>query len=105
MKKRILMYVAVCLPLLILLGIGVVKAQTRTVTHSAVTTYTDGTPIEAGNAVTYSVWMQDNVTKVITQISNRVPGTVHPFNDSGLVKGRAYNFWGGGVPGLRRGLG
>lgn len=94
-KKGIWTHAGIVLVVAVLFGIGIVKAQSRTVSHSAVTTYTDGSLIEPGNEVTYSVWMQDNVTKTISQISNRVPATVHSFNDSGLVKGRVYNFWAG----------
>lgn len=68
-------------------------ATARTVSHDAVTTYTDNSLIEAGNTVSYSVWMQDNVTKIITQLADHSLAISHPFNDSGLVKGRVYNFW------------
>lgn len=72
---------------------SVALAQTRTVSWNAVTTYTDGSTIEAGNAVTYSVWRQDSVTNAIVQLANRIPGTSATFDDSALVKGRVYRFW------------
>lgn len=70
------------------------QAATRTVSWTAVTTYTDGTNIEAGNAVSYSIWREDAITGTILQIANKIPGTSTTFDDAGLVKGRQYNFWG-----------
>lgn len=75
------------------IGVVIARAQTRTVSWDAVTTYTDGSSIEAGNAVTYSVWRQDSVTNAIVQLANRISGTSAPFDDSALTKGRAYKFW------------
>lgn len=93
MKRQIWKYVAIALPLVLLVGIGIVKAQTRTVSWTPVTEYTDGTPIEAGNAVTYSIWQQDNVTGTIVHLANRVSATSVTFDDASLVKGRGYRFW------------
>ena len=69
-------------------------AGTRTVSHDPVSTYTDNTPIEATKTVSYSVYYQDTVTNVITQIANKVTITSHTFNDNTMVKGRLYNFYG-----------
>lgn len=92
-RKMVLIYLAVAVGVMLLLGIGVSMATTRTVSWGAVTTYTDGSPIEAGNAVTTSVWRQDSVTLAIVQLANRISGTSTTFDDSSLVKGRVYNFW------------
>lgn len=70
------------------------SAATRNVSWQAVTTYVDGSNIEAGNAVSYSIWYEDSVTGSATQIANKISGTSTTFDDSGLVKGRKYNFWG-----------
>lgn len=78
---------------LVLVGIGLLQAAPRTCSWTAVTTYTDGSLIEGSNAVMYNVWMQDNVTKTVTQLANQTSAVSVGFNDSGLVKGRAYNFW------------
>ncbi|MCL5884851.1 MAG: hypothetical protein M1377_05855 [Deltaproteobacteria bacterium] len=83
----------IALVVIALFGIGIVRAQTRTVSWDPVTTYTDGSPIETGNAVTYSVWRQDSVTNAIVQLANRVSVTSATFDDSSLAKGRAYKFW------------
>lgn len=72
----------------------VVGATPRTVSHDAVTTYTDNTLIEGSKTVLYSVWYQDTVTSVITQVVNKVPALSHGFNDNVMVKGRLYNFYG-----------
>lgn len=69
-------------------------ATQRTVSHDAVTTYTDNTPIEANKTVTYSVWYVDNVTGTQTQVANKVTATSHPFNDNVMAKNRLYNFFG-----------
>ena len=76
-----------------IVGITMARAATRTVSWSAVTTYTDGSAIEAGNAVTYSVWRGDSVTGTVVQLANRVSGLSATFDDTPLVKGRTYNFW------------
>lgn len=80
------------LGVILLLGIGVVGAQTRTVTWSAVTQYVDNTPIGPEVTVSYSVWRQDNVTKVSYRLADHVAGTSVAFDDSSLIKGRTYNF-------------
>lgn len=72
-------------------------ASARTISWSPVTTYTDNTLIESGNTVTYNIWMQDNVTKTVTQLATNTPSTTQGFSDSALVKGRQYNFWGQAV--------
>lgn len=74
-------------------SVVVALAQTRTVSWGTVTTYTDGTPIEAGNTVFYSAWRQDNVTGTVVQLANRIPSTSATFDDAVLVKGRLYHFW------------
>ena len=73
---------------------GIARAQARTVSWTAVTTYTDGSAIEAGLTVSYSVWYQDNVTGAITQVANRTSNTSAGFDDAGMVKGRKYDFFG-----------
>jgi len=90
MKRFLFLLLAM---VLVLTVVVVAKAQTRTVSWSPVTTYTDGSPVEAGNAVTYSVWRQDSVTSVIVQLANRITATSATFDDASLVKGRVYNFW------------
>jgi len=70
-----------------------VQAAMHSVSWPAVTTYVDGTSVEAGNTVLYSIWYQDSVTSAITQIANKITATSVTFDDSGLVKGRTYNFW------------
>lgn len=77
---------------LFIVSASIAWATPRTVSHDVVTTYTDNTPIEATKTVTYSVWYVDSVTGAIVQIANKVPETVHPFNDNVMVKGRLYNF-------------
>lgn len=79
--------------LLVLVGCSLLNATPRTVSWSPVTTYTDGSLIEGSNAVMYNAWMQDNVTKTVTQLANQTSAVSVGFNDSGLTKGRAYNFW------------
>jgi hypothetical protein len=74
------------------ISIVVARAQTRTMSWSPVTTYDDGTLIEAGNTVSYSAWRQDNVTKTNVQIANHITATSTTFDDASLVKGRVYNF-------------
>jgi hypothetical protein len=69
------------------------RAATRTMSWGAVTTYIDGSLVEASNTVLYSAWYQDSVTSAITQIANKIPGTTVTFDDSVMVKGRAYSFW------------
>ena len=91
--KSVGVYVAVAVVVILLFGIGVSMATTRTVSWGTVTTYTDGSLIEAGNAVTYSVWRQDAVTSAISQIANRISVTSATFDDATLVKGRVYRFW------------
>jgi hypothetical protein len=86
-------YLVIAIGVMLLVGIGVVRAQTRTVSWSPVTTYTDNSLIETGNTITYSIYRQDNVTKTIVQLANRISATSTTFDDSSLVKGRAYNFW------------
>ncbi len=85
--------VTVALLVAVIIGVKISTAQTRTVRWDPVNTYTDGTPVEAGNAVSYSGWRQDNVTKVITQFADHIPAISSTFDDSTLVKGRTYNFW------------
>ena len=75
------------------MSIPYAMAATRTVSWGAVTAYTDGSAIEPGNVVTYSIWRQDNVTLAIVQLANRISTTSATFDDSGLVKGRTYGFW------------
>jgi hypothetical protein len=75
------------------MAVTIVSAQTRTVSWSPITTYSDNTTIEAGNAVTYSVWRQDSVTLAIVQLANRISAVSATFDDATLVKGRTYNFW------------
>ena len=91
--KNVGVFMAIALGVILLFGIGVSKAASRVLSWGAVTAYTDGTPIEAGNAVTYSAWMQDSVTGTILQLANRVSGLNATFSDSSLTKGRAYRFW------------
>jgi hypothetical protein len=79
--------------MVVIMAVVIVNAQTRTVSWSPVTTYTDGSPIEAGNAVTYSIWRQDSVTLAIVQLANRISAISTTFDDSTLTKGRTYNFW------------
>jgi hypothetical protein len=89
MRKVILLLAAVAL----VIGAVGVRAQTRTVSWSPVDKYTDGSNIEVGNTVTYSVWRQDSVTSAVVQLANRIAATSATFDDSSLVKGRVYNFW------------
>jgi len=93
-RKTVGALVAIVLGAILLLGIGVKISQstTRSVSWTRAL-YTDGSPIEPGND-TYNIWRQDNVTKTVTQIGNQVVGTSVTFDDSTLVKGRAYGFWG-----------
>ncbi len=96
-KKRDLILLVFTSLLLVVVSIGyqlhLAYASTRTISWDPVTTYTDNTPIESGNTVTYNAWRQDNVTKTITQLSNNILSTSQGFSDSSLVKGRVYNFW------------
>ncbi len=92
MKWRNVGFFAVMALILVLVGVKISQSMTRSVSWTRAT-YTDGSIIEIGND-TYNIWRQDNVTKVITQIADRVAGTSMPFDDSLLVKGRVYNFWG-----------
>ena len=92
-KRSALPLLAIALVVVALFGIGIVRAQTRTVSWDPVTTYTDGSSIEPGNAVTYSVWRQDNVTGAIVQLANRTAATSSTFDDASLIKGRVYKFW------------
>jgi hypothetical protein len=89
MKKGffLVMVAAVCIGM-----VGVVYAGTRTVSFDPVTTYTDNTPIEVGNTVSYSVWIQDNVTKTTTQLADHILTTSQTFSDAGFTKNRVYNF-------------
>ena len=89
MKKIVVLLVL----FLAVMAVVIAKAQTRMVSWSPVTTYTDGSLVEAGNTVTYSVWRQDGVTLAITQLANKITATSTTFDDSSLVKGRTYNFW------------
>jgi len=91
--KTVGVYVGIAACVILLFGIGVSLATTRTFSWNAVTTYWDGVPIESGNSVTYSGWRQDNVTGTVTQIANRISQTSMTFDDSSLIKGRTYNFW------------
>lgn len=91
--KRIWGWVLIGVAVTLMVTLGIVRAQSRTLSWTAVTKYTDGTPIEAGNAVTYSAWRQDSTTSIITQLANRIPATSVPFDDATLVKGRVYKFW------------
>lgn len=71
------------------------QAQTRTVSWEAVTTYTDNTPIESANLpVKYNIYMQDNVTNIITQITTGTTSISTTFDDASLIKGRTYKFFG-----------
>ena len=101
MKKYIKMLVGTMCALVLVMSLAtkylspeLAQAATRTVSWSAVTTYTDGSLIEAGNAVSYSIWREDSSTLAIVQIANKIPGISTTFDDSSLVKGRQYNFWG-----------
>lgn len=96
MKKVLVLLVGLAL---VLVGVFFTYAVPRTVSWTAVTTYTDGSLIEGSNAVMYNVWMQDNVSKTITQLANQTSAVSVGFNDSGLVKGRSYNFWAQAVVG------
>jgi hypothetical protein len=89
MKKVMLLLVL----FVAVMSVVVAKAQTRTVSWSPVTTYTDGSTIEPGNTVTYSIWRQDGVTLAIVQLANRISSVSTTFDDSTLTKGRTYNFW------------
>jgi hypothetical protein len=89
--------VAIGLAVVFMVGVAALMksyAATRTVSWGAVTTYTDNTLIEAGNTVTYSIWREDSSTLAVAQLANRVTGLSTTFDDSALVKGRLYNFWG-----------
>jgi hypothetical protein len=90
--KSVGVYLAIAVGVMLLFGISA-RAATRTVSWQVVTTYTDGSPVEVGNAVTYSVWRQDSATSAVVQLANRVSSTSQTFDDSSLVKGRVYNFW------------
>ena len=90
MKSKLWFLVAMAL----LVYVGVAYATPRTVSHDVVTTYTDNSLIEVTKTVLYSVYYIDNVTGTVTQVSNKVPVTTHPFNDNVMVKGRLYNFYG-----------
>jgi len=85
-------YVVIAIGVTLMFVIGVTRAQTRTVTWQAVTTYTDNTPIASDVAITYSAWRQDNVTKATVQLADHVSATSVGFDDASLVKGRVYNF-------------
>jgi hypothetical protein len=90
--KSVGVFMAIALGVILLFGIGVSKAATRNLSWFPVTSYNDNTPIEAGNAVTYSAWMQDSVTGQVAQLANRISLTSVTFSDSLLTKGRVYNF-------------
>jgi hypothetical protein len=91
--KSVGVYLGIAVSVMLLIGIGVVRAQTRTVSWNPVTTYApDNSLIETGNTVSYSIFRQDNVTKTTVQLANHILATSVPFDDSSLVKGRVYLF-------------
>ncbi len=94
MKRLFVLALLVIATLVVVPGMWYVAfGAARTVRWGPVTMYTDNTLIEAGNAVTYSAWRQDNVTKAITQLADHISATSQGFSDTALVKGRSYNFW------------
>ena len=93
MVKKVL--VLVLLIVTMLLAERAVEAAQRTCSWDSVTTYTDNTAIESANLpVTYDLWLIDNVTGVRTDVASRTVSTSVVFQDSGMVKGRWYIFFG-----------
>jgi len=65
-------------------------AESRTILWNPVTTYTDGTPIEAGKAVTYSVyWTTDPELGSLHPIRTSIAATSTPFDPDvlGMIRG------------------
>ena len=70
-------------------------AETRTISWSAVTTYTDGTPIEAGKTVSYSVyWTTDPGLGSLHTISTGIATTTTTFDPGtqGMTRGGTVYF-------------
>jgi len=70
-------------------------AETRTISWSAVTTYTDGTPIEAGKTVSYSVyWTTDPGLASLHSIGTSIAETSTPFDPDvlGMIRGGTVYF-------------
>jgi len=70
-------------------------AETRTISWAAVTTYTDGTPIEAGKTVSYSVyWTIDPGLGSLHPIGTSIAETSTPFDPDvlGMIRGGTVYF-------------
>ena len=83
--KRILAWLIV---LSVIFGPKITKAETFTVSHDPVTTYTDSSPIEPEKTVFYNVFLSDDITDLAKwPVVNRSTATSHVFdtNDFGIA--------------------
>ncbi|MGE5246720.1 MAG: hypothetical protein ACM3L8_00100 [Verrucomicrobiota bacterium] len=103
-KARSLVQLAVVFLLMLPLA---AHAETRTISWSPVTTYTDGTPIEAGVTVTYGIyWTTDPglsaaSLRTIVASASQTSGTFDP-DVLGMPRGQAVYFTGDAVVGSAR---